>query len=127
MNAVLDRLDRVAKQFFGSRPNLARAIGKTPQTVNGYYQKDSVPGGEFLAALREQGISSDWLLSGEGSMYADNEAGRALQAKYEGLRNISGPLHGVENFLNMPVVRADDVHALERVLEILKHNVSNEK
>jgi hypothetical protein len=84
MNFVLQRLNQVASKCFGSRPNLARAINKKPQTLNGYYQKDSIPGGEFLASLRELGISSDWLLSGEGSMFASNEAGRALRAKASG-------------------------------------------
>jgi len=83
-NPVLERLEIVAETCFGSRPNLARAIGKRPDTLNGYYKSDSVPGGEFLAILREQGISADWLLSGDGSMFADNEAGRTLAARAQG-------------------------------------------
>jgi len=140
MNSVLERIDIVARSFFGTRSNLARAIGKTPQNINGYFQKDSVPGGEFLAILREQGISADWLLSGEGSMFADNEAGRKLAARVQGGSRGGGNAsvtmlgHYMESGLaDMPVyagklpadvvekiVSLDELQILERVVGKLR-------
>ena len=82
MNDVLLRLSSIIDNDFNkSRPDFARAVGKTPDTLRAYFQKDSMPGGDFLAAMLRLGYSSDWLLTGEGSRYADNEAGRALQHK----------------------------------------------
>ena len=82
MNHILNRLSTIIqKHYGGERADFARAVGKTPQNINGSFKQDSVPGGEFLAVILALGFSSDWLLSGEGDMYAQNAAGRALAAK----------------------------------------------
>ncbi len=79
MNEILQRLSTIIdKHYDGSRPDFARSLGKRPDSLHGYFQKDSKPGSDLLAEILTLGFSADWLLSGEGAMYADNEAGRAL-------------------------------------------------
>lgn len=50
---------------------LSRYLGVSPQT----------PQKEILTKLFNLGCNLNWLLTGEGSIYAENEAGRALQEK----------------------------------------------
>jgi hypothetical protein len=83
MNEVLQRLTTIIERHYNdSRSDFARAIGKTPQNLNAFFRQDSKPGSDFLTEIFRLGFSSDWLLTGEGSMYADNEAGRALAQKF---------------------------------------------
>lgn len=120
MNDVLKRLTIVIEQFFDkSRPDLARAVGRTPDSLSSYFKKDSIPGGEFLAALWGIGISSDWLLTGEGTMYANNEAGKALRKKRQAL----GKEHEPEllgHLSDMPGVNQRIVNLNDSELETLE-------
>lgn len=82
MNEVLARLNAIIeKHYGGSKPDFARAVGKPPYTLNSYFSQNSKPGSDFLVLVLSLGFSSDWLLSGEGDMYAQNAAGRAYHAK----------------------------------------------
>jgi hypothetical protein len=120
MNDVLKRLTTIIEEFFeNKRPNLARAIGKRPDTLNSYFKQDSIPGGEFLTELWKVGISSDWILTGEGSMYADNEAGRALRKKKQAL----GKEHEPEllgHLSDMPGYRQHIVNLSDSEVETLE-------
>ena len=81
MNEVLTRLTTIIERYYdGNRSEFARAMGKKPDAITSYFQKDSKPGSDFLTEIFKLGFSSDWLLTGEGEMYADNEAGRAFTA-----------------------------------------------
>lgn len=127
MNDILKRLTLVIEQVFDkSRPDLARAVGRTPDSVSSYFKQDSVPGGEFLAALVKVGISSDWILTGEGSMYANNEAGKALRKKSQGI----GKEHEPEllgHLSDMPGVNQRIINLDDSEVEILESLVNKIK
>jgi hypothetical protein len=129
MNEILARVMTVIDRHYnGSRPDFARAIGKKPDTITSYVQKDSVPGGEFLATILKLGISSDWLLSGEGGMFAENQAGRALQKKanaYNAERddNVGQVLDGfdlLESRVYTDVITEEEVNVLESLTKKLR-------
>jgi hypothetical protein len=89
MNDILQRLSTIIeKHYNNSRPDFARAVGKSPDTLRGYFIKDSKPGSDFLLEILQLGYNPNWLISGEGSMYADNESGKALQRKADGMNGV---------------------------------------
>lgn len=46
-----------------------------------YFINQSLPGGRVLSAIASYGFSVDWLLTGNGSMFAATEAGMALRKR----------------------------------------------
>jgi hypothetical protein len=125
MNVILQRLETAMNLHFeGSRANLARAIGKRPDALNQYFSKGSIPGGEILAALWQVGISADWLLTGEGEMYAKNEAGTKLKKAKQGIGKEHEP-ELVGNLSDMPefnqrVIDIEDLETLESLITKIK-------
>ncbi len=51
--------------------------------LNKYTKGRHYPSFETLIKFYESGVSLDWLLSGDGSMFAENEKGNELKVKYE--------------------------------------------
>lgn len=67
---IARRLERVAEVFFdGNKSELARAINMTPRALNSYLKGDRAPGAGILMKLQDQGVSIDWLLTGDGEIY----------------------------------------------------------
>lgn len=65
--SVLERLKVVLETASDSA--LARALDATPQTISSWKKRDSVPYAKCVSVARESGVSLDWLLTGEGTMY----------------------------------------------------------
>ena len=63
-----DRLKAFLKARFQTVSAAAEAYGKAGSYFNNYLNGQSMPGGEVLTWLAEQGLNVNWLLSGEGSM-----------------------------------------------------------
>lgn len=69
-------MKRLAKDKYGSQSALADAIGKTPGQLGDWVSGRRVPGGDILILIRKvTGVSVDWLLTGEGEMYAPKSPG----------------------------------------------------
>lgn len=49
--------------------------------LRSYVTEQTVPGGRVLGAILAYGFSLDWLLTGNGSMFAATEAGMALRKR----------------------------------------------
>ncbi len=76
----------------------AEAFGKTPTYFHSYFRGVSMPGGDVLAWLAEQGCNTNWLLSGEGAMLMEDEEERQRQEKYameQAAQARATPLHYV--------------------------------
>lgn len=71
--AVLSRL----KAAYGVKSDveLAKRLGKTPQTVSTWKARDSVPYSICVQMAGEEGLSLDWLLTGKGPMRHDPQGG----------------------------------------------------
>lgn len=82
-SSIEERLRLFAKIAFGSAAALANALGTRPQALQNYFTGRSLPGADTLIKLSQQGCNTEWLLTGNGSMYADNDAGRLLRSKSE--------------------------------------------
>lgn len=75
------RLEEIAKVFGVS--NFATMLGmKQMQDLYPYFKGKSNPGKRFKEKLENLGISSKWIEYGEGSPFADNEAGHLLKEKF---------------------------------------------
>lgn len=77
------RLKKVAKEYFGSVNNLAEVMGVSQQNLSQYTSgaKKIVPGA-MIIRMMDLGISKDYVLNGTEPIFADNEAGRRLAAKF---------------------------------------------
>ena len=74
----MDTSGRRLKYFLNKedieQKRLASILGKTPQYVNGVCSDRTTIGKKLANTLQETiGVSAAWLLTGTGSMYADNQ------------------------------------------------------
>lgn len=67
METIGDRLEQFAKIKFGSKVELAKALGMTPQALTAYYQNRTKPGLVIQNKLREVGCDIEWLITGKES------------------------------------------------------------
>jgi len=65
------------------KQDFAEALGIAPPNLSRYLNGDSLPNKTVLLLIAQQGCNIHWLLTGEGSMFADNAAGRELQARLQ--------------------------------------------
>lgn len=69
-NEVAERIRTVRRALNLSRPGIAEKLGCSPMSWKAYEQGASWPGGKILSNLRSLGVSIDWLLTGQGQMFA---------------------------------------------------------
>lgn len=67
---VAGRIRAIRKALDLSRPRIAEKLGCSPMSWKAYEQGKSWPGGRILSDLRSLGVSIDWLLTGQGQMFA---------------------------------------------------------
>jgi hypothetical protein len=80
---VKESLLKIATLMFnGNMSEMSREVG-IPRAQLQTYGIRSVPSAEVLRKYIDFGISSDYLLTGKGSMFADNKAGQELKLKYD--------------------------------------------
>jgi hypothetical protein len=87
-----DSIERLRKYYRISNTEIEKTLGLS----NGYISQIDKNPGKLLLALNEKGISTDWFLTGKGSMFlvkpeTDSPSGNGLtikQAQYSGMGNI---------------------------------------
>jgi len=80
---VKESLLKIANLIFnGNLSEMSREVG-IPRAQLQTYGNRSLPGGDILRKFVDYGISSDYILSCEGSMFADNKAGQELKLKFD--------------------------------------------
>lgn len=70
---------------------LAEQWGMAPPGLYAYFNNKTKPGAHVLMRLHEIGYSIEWLLTGEGRMFANNDAGRQLQREAAGIEDVETP------------------------------------
>lgn len=84
MDAVA-RLNEFIRIAFGGKRSAAEEAMRIKRTgLAKYLRGEQHPGKVLLDKLAEVGANPLWIQRGEGSMYADNAAGRALRERIEG-------------------------------------------
>ncbi len=63
---------------YNSVKEFAEAVKMAPPNLQKYMNDDREPGSGVLRKLFALGCNINWLLTGQGDMFAENEAGRAL-------------------------------------------------
>jgi hypothetical protein len=67
---ILKRIKELVGEGHGAKIAFCRATGIRPQTLNGWYKRDSEPNSAWLAQIVDRlGVSADWLLLGRGPKY----------------------------------------------------------
>lgn len=76
MKEIVQRINEVKDHYRLSGRALAARIGMTYTTINNYLNGTKAPSLEFVVNLKSTfvGISMDWLLAGEGSMFKSEDA-----------------------------------------------------
>ena len=77
------RLRLFGNTAFGSIKAFAMKLGMQPSNLQKYLSGKREPGAIVLARIAEHGCNIHWLISGEGEMFADNDAGRTLRLTIE--------------------------------------------
>lgn len=65
---ISSRIKQVREHFKMSPTEFSVATKVKSQTIRDYENAKSIPGGAFLAALTELGVSVEWVLTGVGSI-----------------------------------------------------------
>ena len=73
MDSIGSRIKEFAVQKHGSIKALADALGKNPANVHKYISGDRSPGLSFLDGLKSLGCNIEWLRTGKGEMYINDE------------------------------------------------------
>lgn len=77
------RLRLFGNTAFGSIKAFALKLGMQPSNLQKYLSGKREPGAIVLSRIAEHGCNIHWLISGEGEMFADNDAGRTLRLMIE--------------------------------------------
>jgi len=79
----MQRLITFAKEIFGNLDQLGYALGYNSSGVLHKYASGlQKPGAKLMERLAEVGCNVHWLITGEGDMFAENEAGWDLRGKF---------------------------------------------
>lgn len=80
---------------YNSVKEFAEAVKMAPPNLQKYMNDDREPGSGVLRKLYNLGCNINWLLTGHGDMFAENEVGRLLlsQPRVRGLVGEPGHLY----------------------------------
>lgn len=74
MKTIPERLNIILKKKSLKPADLARILGKSKGNITNILKGDVKPGAEFLFLLNQNlGVSIDWLLTGKGNMFIEEE------------------------------------------------------
>ena len=103
---VTKNIRKFIEAVFKSQRALASAMNISPQTLTPYMTGNSKPGWEIITKLWNVGCSIDWLITGEGDMFANNEAGEKHRAKFTVHKQVSKAitLSDAELLMKIPII-----------------------
>jgi hypothetical protein len=78
-----DRLKDFIYQNFENVSQFSYDFRVSAGLLHKYFRNETNPSSEVLGRLYQIGCNINWLLSGDGEMWNDTEAGRALRQKHE--------------------------------------------
>lgn len=77
------RLRIFALSSFDELNHFAKAIGTSPAVISQWFKDVKSPSVLYLEKIYKIGCNINWLLSGEGEMFAPNFAGAEVKRKYD--------------------------------------------
>ena len=128
---IKDRLNLILEKEKISQSELSRMLDFGKGNISNYFSGKENPGRKFLTLLQEKlNISSDWLLTGKGSMYIGEEKATPAQLP-EWLVNLDATTSELQEFaqtvqkdkhllLLFFKARAGDKQAIEDLCQFLK-------
>jgi hypothetical protein len=79
------RIRLFGETVYESIKDFALDLNMAPSNLQKYMNSEREPGMGILGRMLEMGCNLNWLLSGRGKMFADNEAGRSLEKEIHGV------------------------------------------
>lgn len=111
LDTINGRLKEFRRIVFPSNSAMARALGMSPSNLQKYLSGEMNPGNTVLDKLYRLGLNINWLLTGEGSMFADTYRGFQLTKQY-GMENEAS----LEYWKTEAQKREEDIARLEAAL-----------
>ena len=90
-NQIGARLRTWIELIYETQFEACRSLDIQPSTLYRYMAGTNSPSADFLMKLAETGLSISWMLTGEGSMYADSLVGQSLRSKHDQERSTAQP------------------------------------
>lgn len=78
------RMRLFGESVYSSIKEFAQAVKMAPPNLQKYMNDEREPGSGILRRLYDIGCNINWLLTGNGNMFADNEIGRSLRPRVQG-------------------------------------------
>jgi transcriptional regulator with XRE-family HTH domain len=120
---LAERLEQFIAATLLKNKVFAERLGMQPTQLQKYLSGTS-PSAETLEKFAEAGCNIHWLITGEGRMYADNEAGRKLKKAHQGIGKehepeLMGNLTDIPEF-NQRVIDIADLETIESLITKIK-------
>lgn len=117
---VLERMKKSASLKNDS--HLARLLGVTPQALSNYKKRSKVPSDLLIKFADMQGLSVDWLLSGEGASSRGGSADGVSSVAAEEAASY-GVRPGMEtaSLMNFAEFSTDEVIYVGRLIRVLRN------
>jgi hypothetical protein len=116
---VLERMKKSANLKNDSR--LARLLGVTPQALSNYKKRSKVPSDLLIKFADMQGLSVDWLLTGEGpsSRVSSVEGASSVAAEYDVAYGMKSGM-AVAGLMNFAGLSPDELIYVGRMIKVLR-------
>lgn len=92
-------------------------VSVSKQNISDWETGKSTVSIQVQKRLFELGINISWLVAGEGSMFADNEAGRSLQAKNQPSKPNVELIGNAENLIKRHLVTESELAVIKSIIE----------
>jgi hypothetical protein len=108
------RLRMFALMAFDELNKFSTAIGTSPAVVSQWLGDIKMPSCLYLERIYRTGCNLNWLVSGDGEMLADNEAGNALKEKNEKSENhlIEKEVYSIPMITDLRILLRDDIEEI---------------
>ncbi len=119
---VLERMKKSADLKNDSR--LARLLGVTPQALSNYKKRSKVPSDLLIKFADMQGLSVDWLLSGEGAKHRVGHSGDGASSpgilEEENASYGAGPGIAASGLISFAALTPDELIYVGRLIKVLR-------
>ncbi len=110
----MDVLNRIKSGFgIGTDVELSEFLGVSQPTVANWKRRKTLD--YDLIISKCAGVNFHWLFTGEGEMYANNEAGRALRAKHK--PDELEVLGNAKNVIGKNIVTEEELAVLKSIIQ----------
>lgn len=112
LNSPAERIKYFAKNYYGGIGKLASHINMPQSTFSQYTSKKNPqkPGHDFIHKMYNAGCSINWLLFGEGEVFANNDAGIKLRK----IDIVDSNISVSENQVKINILNEDEIKRLIR-------------